>query len=172
MCIGGLITGLYLAPKWKATGNLTAAEFIRERLGEKVQKTYIYIFMLVSLFMKGSVLYSVSKLVASSLGFPLIPATIVLGIIYDRLHGCWWFVGRNGDRYFAVCYHSLLPFLSLFPWHLTQVVAQRTFCKKRPERFFNVVNGEYAWGFIPCLCVSYHIFYNGGNWTFVQRLYE
>ena len=35
MCIGALVTGLFLAPRWKATGNLTAAEFIRERLGER-----------------------------------------------------------------------------------------------------------------------------------------
>ena len=61
MCIGGLVTGLYIAPKWKATGSLTAAEFIKDRLGENVQKSFIYIFMLVSLFIKGSVLYSVSK---------------------------------------------------------------------------------------------------------------
>src|ERR1700754_1907929 len=81
MCIGGLVTGLYLAPRWKATGNLTAAAFIKERLGEKVQKSFIYIFMLVSLFIKGSVLYSVAKLVGSSLGFPLVSVTVILGIL-------------------------------------------------------------------------------------------
>nr|WP_255430980.1 hypothetical protein [Pedobacter sp. N36a] len=75
MCIGGLVTGLYIAPKWKGTGNLTGAEFIKDRLGENVQKGFIYIFMLVWLFIKGSVLYSVSKLVGSSLEFPLIPVT-------------------------------------------------------------------------------------------------
>ncbi|MGY0035797.1 sodium:solute symporter family transporter [Pedobacter sp. NJ-S-72] len=92
MCIGGLITGLYIAPKWKATGNMTAAEFIKDRLGENVQKSFIYIFMLVSLFIKGSVLYSVSKLVGSSLEFPLIPVTLVLGIFmiaYTAVGGLW-----------------------------------------------------------------------------------
>src|SRR5215210_2660452 len=54
MCIGALITGLYLAPRWKAAGALTAAEFIKERLGLTVQKIFIYIFTLVSLFIKGS----------------------------------------------------------------------------------------------------------------------
>jgi Na+/proline symporter len=80
MCIGALISGLYLAPLWKSTGNLTAAEFIKERLGAQVQKTYIYIFMLVSLFIKGTVLYPVAKLVSASLGYPLMPSTIVLGL--------------------------------------------------------------------------------------------
>ena len=33
MCIGALVTGFWIAPKWKKTGALTAAEFIRQRLG-------------------------------------------------------------------------------------------------------------------------------------------
>ena len=53
MCLGAIVTGLFLSPRWRATGNLTAAEFIRERLGERVQKTYIGIFTLVSVFIKG-----------------------------------------------------------------------------------------------------------------------
>ncbi|WP_205509910.1 sodium:solute symporter family protein [Longitalea arenae] len=167
MCIGGLITGLYLAPKWKATGNLTAAEFIRERLGEKVQKTYIYIFMLVSLFIKGSVLYSVSKLVASSLGFPLIPATIVLGlfmIAYTAVGGLW-----------AVMVTDILQFviltaaiLIIIPLAFQATNGVENFLQQAPADFFNVVNGDFTWGFMLAFAL-YHIFYIGGNWTFVQR---
>jgi SSS family transporter len=167
MCIGGLITGLYLAPRWKATGNLTAAEFIRERLGEKVQKTYIYIFMLVSLFIKGSVLYSVSKLVAASLDFPIVPATVVLGlfmIAYTAVGGLW-----------AVMVTDILQFviltaaiLIIIPLAFNASNGVEQFLQKAPERFFNVVNGEFTWGFILAFAL-YHIFYIGGNWTFVQR---
>lgn len=39
---------------------------------------------------------------------------------------------------------------------------------KAPDGFFNIVNGEYTLGFILAFAV-YHIFYIGGNWTFVQR---
>src|SRR5688500_20365886 len=46
MCIGCLITSLYIAPRWKATGNLTSEEFIKEQLGWNVQKRYIYIIIL------------------------------------------------------------------------------------------------------------------------------
>ncbi|MDF2192705.1 sodium:solute symporter family protein [Paraflavitalea sp. CAU 1676] len=167
MCIGGLITGLYLAPRWKATGNLTAAEFIRERLGERVQKSYIYIFMLVSLFIKGSVLYSVAKLVGSSLGFPLLPTTIVLGlfmIAYTAVGGLW-----------AVMVTDILQFviltaaiLIILPLAFNAAGGVQPFLEKAPERFFQVVNGEYTWGFILAFAL-YHIFYIGGNWTFVQR---
>src|SRR5690606_17662066 len=92
MCIGGLVTGLLLAPRWKATRKLTAAEFIRDRLGSNVQRIYIYIFMIVSLFIKGSVLYAVARLVGSSLEFPLALVTVVLGILmiaYTAVGGLW-----------------------------------------------------------------------------------
>lgn len=167
MCIGGLVTGLYLAPKWKATGNLTAAEFIRERLGEGVQKTYIYIFMLVSLFIKGSVLYSVAKLVGSSLGFPLVPVTIVLGlfmIAYTAVGGLW-----------AVMVTDILQFviltaaiLIIMPLAFKAAGGVDHFMEQAPAGFFKLVNGEYTWGFILAFAL-YHIFYIGGNWTFVQR---
>jgi len=167
MCIGGLITGLYLAPKWKATGNLTAAEFIKERLGEKVQKIFIFIFMLVSLFIKGSVLYSVAKLVGSSLGFPLVPVTVVLGILmiaYTAVGGLW-----------AVMVTDILQFviltaavLLIIPLAFEKAGGISNFLTKKPEGFFDIVSGEYSWGFIFAFAL-YHIFYIGGNWTFVQR---
>ncbi|WP_316837279.1 sodium:solute symporter family protein [Pedobacter nutrimenti] len=167
MCIGALITGYYLAPKWKATGNLTAAEFIRERLGGKVQQSYIYIFMIVSLFIKGSVLYAVSRLVGSSLDFPLIPVTIVLGILmiaYTAVGGLW-----------AVMVTDILQFviltaavLLIIPLALNEAGGFPNFIKNVPADFFKPVNGEYTWTFIAAFAV-YHIFYIGGNWTFVQR---
>ncbi|MBO9562451.1 MAG: hypothetical protein J7621_06730 [Niastella sp.] len=167
MCIGGLITGFYLAPKWKATGNLTAAEFIRERLGVGVQKSYIYIFMLVSLLIKGSVLYSVAKLVSSSLGFPLVPVTVVLGlfmIAYTAVGGLW-----------AVMVTDILQFviltaaiLIIMPLAFKAAGGVDHFLEQAPAGFFKLVNGEYTWGFILAFAL-YHIFYIGGNWTFVQR---
>ncbi|KAA8481525.1 SSS family transporter [Arcticibacter tournemirensis] len=167
MCIGGLVTGLYLAPKWKATGNLTAAEFIKERLGDKVQKSFIYIFMLVSLFIKGSVLYSVARLVGSSLDFPLVPVTVVLGIFmiaYTAVGGLW-----------AVMVTDILQFviltaavLLIIPLAFSEAGGVNVVLERVPENFFHIVNGEYTWGFIVAFAL-YHIFYIGGNWTFVQR---
>ncbi|WP_341838764.1 sodium:solute symporter family protein [Chitinophaga caseinilytica] len=167
MCIGGLVTGLYLAPKWKATGNLTAAEFIRERLGTGVQQSYIYIFMVVSLLIKGSVLYSVARLVSSSLGFPLMPSTVVLGLLmiaYTAVGGLW-----------AVMVTDILQFviltaavLIIIPLAFDAAGGVEHFLHFSPEGFFDVVNGEFSWGFIFAFAL-YHIFYIGGNWTFVQR---
>lgn len=167
MCIGALVTGLYLAPRWKATGALTAAEFIRARLGETVQKVYIFIFTLVSLFIKGSVLYPVAKLVSSSLNLPLVPCTIGLGlfmIAYTAVGGLW-----------AVMVTDILQFVVLsaavfilLPLSLDKVGGWNGFTSNVPDDFFNLLNGEYTFGFIAAF-VIYHICYIGGNWTFVQR---
>ncbi|WEK37696.1 MAG: Na+:solute symporter [Candidatus Pseudobacter hemicellulosilyticus] len=167
MCIGGLVTGMYLAPRWKATGRLTAAEFIRERLGDKVQKFFIYIFMLVSLFIKGSVLYSVARLVGSSLEFPLVPVTVVLGILmiaYTAVGGLW-----------AVMVTDILQFviltaavLLIIPLAFQEAGGVQQFLTSVPDDFFQLTNGDYTWSFIVAFAI-YHIFYIGGNWTFVQR---
>ncbi|MBE7178161.1 MAG: Na+:solute symporter [Mucilaginibacter polytrichastri] len=167
MCIGALVTAFFLAPRWKATGNLTAAEFIRARLGEKVQKTYIGVFTLVSVFIKGSVLYPVAKLVSVSLGFPLVESTIVLGIFmiaYTAVGGLW-----------AVMVTDILQFVILsaavfilLPLSLDRAGGFDTFIHKIPADFFQLFNGEYTLGFVLAF-VLYHICYIGGNWTFVQR---
>ncbi|WP_373551071.1 sodium:solute symporter family protein [Haliscomenobacter sp.] len=167
MCLGAIVTGLFLSPRWRATGNLTAAEFIRERLGEGVQKIYIGIFTLVSLFIKGSVLYPVAKLVSVSLGFPLFECTIVLGIFmiaYTAVGGLW-----------AVMVTDILQFVILsaavfilLPLSLGKVGGFEAFTQKVPDDFFNLLNGEYTLGFILAF-IFFHIAQIGGNWTFVQR---
>lgn len=167
MCLGALVTGLFLSPRWRATGNLTAAEFIRERLGEQVQKIYIGIFTLVSLFIKGSVLYPVAKLVSVSLGFPLVESTIVLGVFmiaYTAVGGLW-----------AVMVTDILQFVILtaavfilLPLSLNKVGGFENFTQQVPDDFFNLLNGEYTLGFILAF-ILFHIAQIGGNWTFVQR---
>ncbi len=167
MCLGALVTGLFLSPRWRATGNLTAAEFIRERLGENVQKFYIGIFTLVSVFIKGSVLYPVAKLVSVSLGYPLFESTIVLGLFmisYTAVGGLW-----------AVMVTDILQFVILtaavfilLPLSLNQVGGFTNFTQQVPDDFFKLLNGEYTLGFVLAF-VLYHIAYIGGNWTFVQR---
>lgn len=167
MAFGALLAALFIAPRWKKTGNLTAAEYIQERLGSKVQKLYIYIFMGVSLFIKGAVLYPVAKLVSTSLGFPLVETTIVLGIImiaYTAAGGLW-----------AVMVTDILQFvvltaavLIILPLALTKVGGTEAFLNNAPEDFFSALNGEYTLWFVIAFAL-YHVFYIGGNWTFVQR---
>ena len=167
MCIGALVTGFWIAPKWKKTGALTAAEFIRQRLGLKVQKVYIFIFTVVNLFIKGSVLYPVSKLVSTSLDLPLMQTTIGLGFLmisYTAAGGLW-----------AVMVTDILQFVVLtasvfilLPISFDRIGGIENFNHVLPPDFFDLLNGEYTIGFIVAFTL-YHISYIAGNWTFVQR---
>ena len=167
MCIGALVTGFWFAPRWKKTGALTAAEFIRQRLGLKVQKVYIFIFTLVNIFIKGSVLYPVSKLVSTSLHLPLVQTTIGLGLLmisYTAAGGLW-----------AVMVTDILQFVVLtasvfilLPLSFDKVGGVESFSKAVPDNFFNLLSGEYTLGFIIAFTL-YHISFIAGNWTFVQR---
>jgi len=167
MCIGALVTGFWIAPRWKKTGALTAAEFIRYRLGTKVQKVYIFIFTLVNLFIKGSVLYPVSKLVSTSLHLPLVQTTIGLGFLmisYTAAGGLW-----------AVMVTDILQFVVLtasvfilLPISFDKIGGFENFTHSVPDDFFQLLNGEYTIGFIVAFAL-YHISYIAGNWTFVQR---
>lgn len=167
MCLAAVVTGLLLSPRWKATGALTAAEFIRERLGTTVQKTYIYIFMIFSLFIKGSVLYPVARLVSASLNLPFVPTTIVLGIMmiaYTAVGGLW-----------AVMVTDILQFviltsavLILLPLSLQKAGGFEAFTQNVPDDFFSVFSGQYMPEFMIAFLL-YNICQIGGNWTFVQR---
>lgn len=167
MCIGALVTGFWIAPRWKRTGALTAAEFIRQRLGATVQKVYIFIFTLVNLFIKGSVLYPVSKLVSTSLHLPLVETTIVLGFLmisYTAAGGLW-----------AVMVTDILQFVVLtasvfilLPLSFDKVGGMVNLKNILSDDSFRLLNGEYTIGFILAFAL-YHISYIAGNWTFVQR---
>jgi len=56
----------------------------------------------------------------------------------------------------------------LLPLSLDRVGGFSAFVNKVPADFFEPLNGEYTLGFVLAF-VLYHIFYIGGNWTFVQR---
>ncbi|MEM1357985.1 MAG: sodium transporter, partial [Bacteroidota bacterium] len=92
MCIGGLLVGLFIAGVWRKTGVLTAAEFIRHRLGTRAQNFYTYLILFLSLAYAGSYLYPVAKLVNVSTGLPITSSVVLLGVLimlYTAVGGLW-----------------------------------------------------------------------------------
>jgi SSS family transporter len=167
MAIGAFVAAFWLAPKWKKTGNLTAAEYIQQRLGDTVQRTFVNIFLAISVFSKGVVLYPVSKLVSSSLGFPLTPTTVVLGIFmisYTSVGGLWAVMVTDILQFVVL----LAAVIIILPLTSSAIGGFSQFQERAPDDFFNLLNGEFNGWFIAAFTL-YHIFYIGGNWTFVQR---
>lgn len=167
MCIAGFGVGLFIAPRWHATGVMTVAEYINQRLGNNVQKMYTYLFLLISVFTTGSFLYPVAKIVEVSTGFPLQSSILLLGgisILYVTVGGLW-----------AVVVTDVLQFVILtaaviivVPLSISNVGGIPAFIDKAPGGFFSLFNGEYTYVFIIAFTI-YNLFFLGGNWSYVQR---
>jgi SSS family transporter len=167
MCIGGLLVGLFIAGAWRKTEVLTAAEFIRQRLGEQTQKFYTYLILFLASAFAGAYLYPVAKLVNVSTGFSITACVILLGIlimIYTAVGGLW-----------AVMITDVLQFVILtaavmivVPLALNHVGGWDGFVTKVPKDFFNLTGGEYSPMFLVAFGI-YNMIFIGGNWTYVQR---
>lgn len=167
MCIAGLLVGVLAAPRWRRTGVLTAAEYITERFGVNVQKTYTILFLFVSLFTTGSFLYPVGKILEISTGLPLSTCILILGCVSIL------YVAAGGLR--AVVVTDVLQFLILFsailiviPLAFDKIGGISGFVDAAPEGFFKLTNSEYTWGFMIAFGL-YNAVFIGGNWAYVQR---
>ena len=167
MCIAGFIIGFIIAPKWQKTKALTAAEFITDRLGYKTQKTYTYLFLIISIFTTGSFLYPVAKIVEVSTGIPISTSIVVLGIIiliYTAVGGLWAVIVTDVLQFGVLTAAVLI----VVPLSLEKIGGLDNFIAKAPENFFSLVNEEYSWGFIVAFGL-YNLFFIAGNWAYVQR---
>ncbi|MCT4586982.1 MAG: hypothetical protein N4A71_04110 [Carboxylicivirga sp.] len=167
MCLGGFIVAYYIAPGWKRTQSLTAAEFVRKRLGDRTQKFYTYLILVLSLAYTGAFLYPVAKIVNVSTGFSIEACVIVLGLLillYTVVGGLW-----------AVIITDVLQFVILTAAVVIVVILSvdnvgglSSFVEKAPSDFFNITGGEYSLWFIIAFAV-YNTIFIGGNWAYVQR---
>ena len=167
MAFAGFAVGFFIFPAWRKNKALTAAEYIQLRLGRFTQKSYTYLFLLISLFTTGAFLYPVARIVEVATGFPLEYCILVLGgasIIYVTAGGLW-----------AVVITDVLQFIILFtavvivvPLAFMKVGGISAFIDSSPDTFFSLINGEYTWGFILAFAI-YNLFFLGGNWAYVQR---
>nr|AAP49322.1 Uvs079 [uncultured bacterium] len=167
MCIAGILIGFFIAEKWQATQVLTAAEFIKVRLGLKVQKIYTITFLIISTFSTGTFLYPVAKIVQISTGIPITETVIALGLIilaYTAVGGLW-----------AVIVTDILQFVVLtaavlivVPLALDRIGGLQEFIQQAPEDFFAPVAAEFTWSFIFSFGL-FNLFFIAGNWAYIQR---
>ena len=167
MCLAGFGVGFFIAPKWRATGVMTAAEYISRRLGISVQKMYTYLFLLISMFTTGSFLYPVAKIVEVSTGFPLQSSILLLGgisILYVTVGGLWAVVVTDVLQFVILTVAVLI----VVPLSFDEVGGVSAFLEKVPDGFFSVFNGEYTVLFIIAF-TFYNLFFLGGNWSYIER---
>ncbi len=167
MALGGIFVGWIIASAWRKTGVLTVAEFIRQRLGDRVQRFYTYLVLLLSLAYTGAFLYPVAKIVNVSTGFSINACIISLGILillYTAVGGLWAVIVTDVLQFVILTAAVLI----VVPLAIKHVHGWDQFINKAPEGFFHVIEGEYTLGFIMAFII-YNTIYIGGSWAYVQR---
>lgn len=167
MCVGGFLTGIFIAPRWKNTGALTVAEYLTKRFGKTVQQYYTYIFLFLSLGYTGAFLYPVAKILNVVTGFDIYYSIILLGgivAIYTAVGGLWAVVITDVLQFVILTAAVLI----VLPLSFDRVGGISRFIEESPDTFFDFFNGEYTLMFIIAFTV-YNLVFISGNWAYVQR---
>ena len=167
MSIAGFVIGFIIAPRWRKTGALTAAQYITDRLGYKTQRVYTYLFLFISIFTTAFFLYPVAKIVQVSSGIPINLSIITLGfliLIYTAVGGLWAVIVTDVLQFVVLTAAVLI----VVPLSLDMVDGIGGFVQNAPDGFFSLVSGEYTWAFVVAFGF-YNLFYIAGNWAYVQR---
>lgn len=167
MAIAGFLIGRFIAPRWRQTGVLTAAEFMQQRFGSGVHKFYTYIFLLMSFAYNGAFLYPVAKLVNVSTGLPSHYAIMLFGlmaVLYTTSGGLWAVIVTNVLQFVVLTAAVLI----VVPLAFDRVGGVSAFTEMAPEGFFNLTGGEYSVWFMVAFGF-YNMVFIGGNWAYVQR---
>jgi len=167
MAIAGFLIGKFIAPRWRQTGVLTAAEFIQQRFGAGVHKFYTYVFLLMSFAYNGAFLYPVAKLVNVSTGLPSHYAIMLFGlmaVLYTTSGGLWAVIVTNVLQFVVLTAAVLI----VVPLAFDKVGGVSQFVQAAPEGFFNLTGGEYTIWFMVAFGF-YNMVFIGGNWAYVQR---
>lgn len=167
MCIGGFIVAYLIAPKWRKTNVLTAAEFVRKRLGDKTQKFYTYIILILSLAYTGAFLYPVAKIINVSTGWNVESCVIGIGfliLLYTVVGGLWAVIITDVLQ-FVILMAAIVLVVAL---SFSQIGGVKSFLTALPDDAWSLTNGEYSWWFVIAFTI-YNMIFIGGNWAYVQR---
>ncbi|MCL4640719.1 MULTISPECIES: sodium:solute symporter family protein [Olivibacter] len=167
MMLGGLITAIFIAHRWKKTGALTAAEYIGVRFGVKTQQFYTTLTLLYSLFSVAAVLYPVGKMVNVASGISIEASVLIIGgiiILYTAAGGLWAVLVTDVVQFVVLSAAVLI----VIPLALKDAGGIQTFASNAPDHFFDFFNSEYSIGFFFAFLL-YQTIYIGGNWPYVQR---
>ncbi|MCL4484483.1 MAG: Na+:solute symporter [Bacteroidetes bacterium] len=171
MSVAGLVTGIFIAPKWHKTKSLTAAEYICNRLGIRTQKTYSYIYLFIMVFLKGVCLYAVAIILQVATGISLYWWIGLLGaivVLYTTFGGLWAVVVTDVLQFIILLSAGLI----LLPLSFDKIGGVSSFvnaihAQQLPD-FFNLSDHKYTISFLLGF-MFYNIFYLGGQWSFIQR---
>lgn len=183
MCYGiaSLAVGFLVASRWKQTGATSPAEFIALRFGEKTVHIYIWIMLVFRIIGSAVALYGLCVLLCALMPLPVghflqdpttghlsIPyAIMIFGVIiavYTMIGGLWAVLMTDVIQFLILT----LSVLFVVPLMLVEVGGFQAFTQNAPDKFFNLVAGEFTWYFLAGWLLM-NFFAIGSDWAFAQR---
>ncbi len=179
--IAALLTGYYVAGRWRKLGVTTPAEYLELRFGKAAIQFYTWIMMIYRLAGVAVALYSLAVVLTALMplgagnifrdaltgNLDIVWAILLFGsvvVIYTMIGGLW-----------AVLMTDVLQFLVLnmavlfvIPLSFIDAGGFAEVVKTVPDGFFNLTGGGYTWLFLVGW-VAIHFFMLGAEWAFVQR---
>ena len=183
MCYGtaSLVVGYFVASKWKKTGVHTPSEYISVRFGEGAVHFYIWIMMGVRIIGSAIALYGLSVLISALMPLPdghmlqdpqtgnlsVTWAIIIFGcivVLYTMAGGLWGVLMTDVIQFLILT----LSVIFVVPLMLIEVGGFQSFVERAPDKFFDLVAGEYTWFFLVGWGMV-NFFMIGADWAFAQR---
>lgn len=167
MAIAGAFIGAFIAGRWRKTQVLTAAQYLHTRFGQQTERTYTWLFLLISVFTTGAFLYPVAKIVEVSTGLDLWISILLLGTLitlYTAVGGLWAVIVTDVLQFVVLTAAVLI----VVPLAFDRVGGLSEFATQAPEGFFSLINEPYNGLFLLAFGL-YNLVFIGGNWAYVQR---
>lgn len=179
--IAAMMTGYWLAGRWKKLGVSSAAEFLQLRYGKSIVLFYTFIQGLFGLFTYGGSVYALAKITCAVMPLPdghflADPATGNLSVLFATLIICALVtIVTLAGGLWAVLMTDVLQFVILtvsvivvVPLCFMKVGGIGDFIQATPKGFLKPVAVDFTWWFLAGW-VMVHFFKIGGEWAFVQR---
>ena len=176
-----LLVGYFVASKWKSAGVRTPSEYISLRFGEGAVHFYIWIMMAVKVLGSAIALYGLSVLISALMPLPdrhmlqdpqtgnlsVTWAIIIFGcivVLYTMAGGLWGVLMTDVIQFIILT----LSVIFVVPLMLIEVGGFQSFVDRAPDKFFDLVAGEYTWFFLIGWGMV-NFFMIGAEWAFAQR---
>ena len=164
------IAARFFAAKWRRVAETSPLEYIENRYGNKMRQALVWLGIPTRILDDALKLLAIGTIIAASLGFPLIPAIIISGLImisYTFLGGLWAALVADFIQFIVLLAAVIvLPFLTL-----SKAGGISGFINNAPEGFFSLINAKYS---ITYLLVFFFIILlnYSSSWALVQRYYS
>lgn len=169
--LGIVISGYFLAHRWRRARILTPIEFMEKRFNKNVHQIYVWAGIPYRLLDNGLRIFTTAIIFNIAINNPAISFNrfvIIVGLImiaYTYLGGQMAVIITD----FVQAIIILVAISMLFILLILKIDSFPNFIGSMPEGFFHPANRPYDWLYLIFACFAIAVFDYGANWPLVQK---